>query len=272
MKGAAVLNHARTLLLNIDGSNNPGSSFFGEEAVLSSFKAVDYPSFIIAIRQQLFGTAPDRSMLNYRLWQLFRILHSTQDLAQYVTDFDPRVTYVDSQRTDLFDPESFAPVVTQIAGAAATLAPQSGPAVPDIAGQVYHQYLVEVLSGSTVRVTQETTPAKQEIVEYTFASGISDRVDLFDSGWGVLLGTDSGGTSWRFTVRNRPTFDLGQLVVMIDRLGEPVLLELFGLAPDEPYKTFRNLWTQNNETPFRLGGLLLALITRSDEARRNTLG
>lgn len=267
-----MFNHARTLLLNIDGANNPGPTFFGEEAVPADFRVLDFPSFIVAIRQQIFGADPDRSMMNYRLWQLMRILHSTEDLAQYVTAFDPRVTYVDSQRTDLFVRESFQPTILQLTGAQATLSPQDGPAAPDTVGRVYHQYLIEIITGSTVRITQETPPVKQEIVSYSFTAGLSDRVDLFDSGWGVLLGTDSAGTSWKFQVRNRPTFDLGQLVAMLERIGEPVTLELFGLAPDEPFKTFKNLWEQNNETPFKLGGLLLALITRSDEVRRMTLG
>ena len=267
-----MLNHARTLLMNIDGANNPGPTFFGEEAVPADFRELELPSFLVAIRQQLFGSDPDRSMMNYRLWQFMRVLHSTEDLAQHVTAFDPRVTYVDSQRTDLFDRESFQPEIVQLAGARAALSPQDGPAPPDLVGRVYHQYLVEVLTGATVRVTQETTPIKQDIVPYTFTSGLSGRVDLFDSGWGVLMGTDSGGTSWKFQVRNRPTFDLGQLVVMLERIGEPVLLELFGLVPDEPFRTFKNLWEQNDETPFKLGGLLLALITRTDEVRRLTLG
>ena len=140
---------------------------------------------------------------------------------------------------------------------------------------MYHQYLIEILTGETVRVTQETVPVKQDIVPYTFTSGLSSRVDLFDSGWGVLMGTNSGGfggASWKFSVNNRPTFDLGQLVVMLEQLTEPVLLELFGLAPDEPFRTFKNLWEQNNETPFKLGGLLLALITRTNEVRELALG
>jgi hypothetical protein len=267
-----MLNHARTLLLNIDGDNNPGPTFFGEEAVPGDFRVLELPSFLVAIRQQLFGSSPDRSMMNYRLWQFLRVLHATEDLAQYVTAFDPRITYVDSQRTDLFDQESFQPEITQLTGAQATLSPQDGPASPDIRGRVYHQYLVEIITSATVRVTQSTVPVKQEIVPYTFTDGLSSRVDLFDSGWGVLLGTNSAGTSWKFTVRNRPTFDLGQLVVMLGRIGEPVLLELFGLAPDEPFKTFKNLWEENDEIPFKLGGLLLALITRTDEVRSLTFG
>ena len=258
--------------MNIDGANNPGPTFFGEEAVPADFRELVYPSFINAIRAQLFGSNPDRSMFNYRLWQLMRFLHSTEDLAQYVTDFDPRVTYVDSLRTDLFDPESFTPVITQAAGALATLHEQAGPAPPDLVGRVFHQYVVEILSSSTVRVRQETTPRKESIVNYTFANGLSSRIDLFDSGYGVLLGTDSAGTSWKFEVRNRPTFDLGSIAASISMIGRTVFLELFGLAPEEPFRTFKNLWETNEETVFRLGGLLLALITRSDEVRRGTLG
>jgi len=267
-----MINHVRTLLLNVDGSNNPGPTFFGEEYVPPEFKAVDYPSFIVDIREKLFGAEPDRAMLNYRLWQFMQVLHSTDDLSQHVEDFDPRVTYVDSKRIDLYNPVSFEPVVDQISGVTAELFPQQGPAVPDQNGRVRHQYEVDILSSSTVRVKQETQPIRQEIVSYTFADGLSSRINLLDSGWGVLLGTDSAGTSWKVEVRNRPQYDLGQLVASVAAVGEPVFLELFGLAPEEPMLTFKNLWETNKETPYRLGGLLLALARRSDEARRQVVG
>ena len=58
---------------------------------------------------------------------------------------------------------------------------------------------------------------------------------------------------------------------MLLRTGEPIFLELFGLAPEEPYLTFKNLWFTNKELPYQLGGLLLAVITRAEEVRSRTL-
>jgi hypothetical protein len=48
-------------------------------------------------------------------------------------------------------------------------------------------------------------------------------------------------------------------------IGEPTLTSLFGVAPAEPFRTFQNLWEQNDEVPLRLGGLILATIYRTNE-------
>jgi hypothetical protein len=47
-----------------------------------------------------------------------------------------------------------------------------------------------------------------------------------------------------------------------------VLVELFGLSRSEPWNTFRELWRRHQETPYQLGGALLALIYRTEEVRR----
>jgi hypothetical protein len=259
-----MLNHARTLLLNRDGDTAPGPEFFGEEAVPATFKELELPTYLDEIRARLFGSAPDRSMLNYRLWQFMRLLHASE-LESFVTDLDPRVTYVDSRRTDLAAPTSYVPNVLQLSAGIAPFHIQGDPAPPDGVGQVYHQYRVTVLSSSTVRVTQQTNPTKSDVFDYVFTSGLSDAQPLGDSGYSFMLGTDEAGAEWRVEIHNRPTFDLGSIATMFESIGEPVLIELFGLAPREPFRTFQNLWEQNKEVPMRLGGLLLATIYRTDE-------
>jgi hypothetical protein len=59
---------------------------------------------------------------------------------------------------------------------------------------------------------------------------------------------------------------------VLELLGEPVFLELFGAAPVEPYATFKNLWFDHPSAAHRLGGLLLALIYRTDAVRNKTNG
>ena len=48
-------------------------------------------------------------------------------------------------------------------------------------------------------------------------------------------------------------------------VGEPVLLQLFGVSPVEPYKTFHNCFLNHPELAYQLGGLLLALVYRTAE-------
>lgn len=263
-----MLNHARTLLINVDGATSPGPSFFGEEFVPTTFRPLDpLPTYLNLIRERLFGSRPDRSMLNYRAWQFMRILHS-MDLEQFVLDLDSRVTYVDSLRTDLFTPETYVPLVNQIAGETAELFIQSGPESPDIVGQVRHRYKVDVLSTTTVAVTQQSLPQGQVISEFTLTDGISERIVLGDSGYGFLLSTKFPSAEWTVEIFNRPTFDLGQIALSLETVGDPVLVQLFGVAPEEPFTTFRNLWNDSNEVPWKLGGFLLAVIYRMDEILR----
>jgi hypothetical protein len=255
------------LLINVDGDASPGTSFFGEEFVPTTFKALELPTYLQLIRERLFGSRPDRAMLNYRAWQFMRLIHAAE-LEQFVVDLDPRFTYVDSLRTDLFTPETYEPVVTQIGGDPAELFIQSGPAAPDTVGQVRHRYKVDILSTTTVAVTQQTIPQGQEISEFALTDGVSGRIDLGDSGYGVLLSTDLPSAAWNVEVFNQPTFDLGQIALALETVGEPALVQLFGLGNAEPFVTFRNLWRDSNEVPWKLGGLLLAVIYRMDEILR----
>ena len=51
----------------------------------------------------------------------------------------------------------------------------------------------------------------------------------------------------------------------LEALGEKSNGFLFDFAPDEPMKTFRNLWRDHPHWPKRLGGLLLAVARRIGE-------
>ena len=44
--------------------------------------------------------------------------------------------------------------------------------------------------------------------------------------------------------------------------------DVFGPAGKEPYKTFKALWEDHPSIDYKLGGLLLALAYRMDEARQ----
>ena len=49
-------------------------------------------------------------------------------------------------------------------------------------------------------------------------------------------------------------------------LGEPLFLELFGVDDNaQPYATFKNLWNDHPNPMYRLGGLVLAMIYRTNE-------
>lgn len=53
----------------------------------------------------------------------------------------------------------------------------------------------------------------------------------------------------------------------LETMGEPAFLELFGLKDVEPYLTFKNLWFDHPLPAYKLSGIVLALIYRTEELR-----
>ena len=260
-----MLNHARTLLVNLDPGDAQDFTFFAEEAIDADFRVLTLPSFIETFRQQLFGATPDRAMRNYRAAQFLALLHASP-LDEYLRALDPRITY-DIATLDLVENTAFTPVVSQATGAAATLSLIGQPAAPDANGRMYHVLRVDILTDSTVQVAEQIAPHTTRNVEFTMSNGLSSIVALPGTGYSFRMNTDNPGCTWLVEMYNRPQVDLGALAASLEHLGEPVFLDLFGVAPAEPYLTFRNLWADHKELPLKFGGLLMALIYRSEEVR-----
>lgn len=75
--------------------------------------------------------------------------------------------------------------------------------------------------------------------------------------------------AWNVSAQVNPTSALVSVLPNLEFLGEPLYLELFDVAPKEPYATFRNLW-QNHPLPaYRLSGIVLAFIYRINELLRS---
>ena len=132
-----MFNHARTLLLNISGSNNPGSSYLGEELVPADYAAITLPSYIENVRRSLFGADPDRAMLNYRIRQLLTLIAGT-DLQEYITDLDSRITYTLGKDKTLAEHEMWSPVLSQYGGTSDDIATVGGVSErPDFTGKMF---------------------------------------------------------------------------------------------------------------------------------------
>ena len=263
-----MINHARTLLLNRDASTPPGFDYPGEHVVPSGFQSMDLPTYLDRVREKLFGSNPDRAMLNYRLHQYMSLLHASP-YESYVTDLDSRVTYLDPSRRDLFDATSFTPNIRQIAGSSEpSVFLQGTPASPDAWGRLYHRYTVEYLNPDFRVTTSSPTNGSADSTP-TFTDSLSDQITLGDSGYGLLIGQTDLSTSdtWLVDFFLRPTWSLGEIAATMKSIGEPTLLQLFGVSNTEPYATFRNLWEKNPDTPESLAGILLATIYRTEEVR-----
>jgi len=236
----------------------------GEEYVPAAFQPVTESAAVKKVRQTIFGTAPDRYMLNYRLQQLMPVLHITE-LEEYVRELDPRITYWPSKEERLFR-TAFEPAISKQGSFTGDLAIVNSLTANEQGGQMRWWWEVEVTSGSTVKVTQLSPPHKNETTNYTLTSGRSGVIPLVGSS---LSFTFSGptGAAWYVDVLARPTRTVAQLlgdlksgVTLADEIS------LFGVEAVEPYLTFRNLWKNNEKYPYQLAGLLMATACRMNEA------
>ncbi len=255
-----MINHARTLLMNVDGSA-PLTAYLAEEVVDPDYRAVDFPTPIDQVRRALFGADPDRHMLNYRCRELLAAVHASP-LAGYVTALDPRVTY----RFDdpaVVDPATWTPAVTPLAGAG-TLTVLGEAAPPDATGRLYHKVLVTVTSPGVVEMERLTAPLSKPVLN--FSAG--DQLPLAGTGHTVRIPSAASGQQWTVEVYARPRRGLVELAAAASGLGEPVYLYLFGTTRAEPYLTFGRLWRGAAELAPRVAGLVCALAYRSEEVRR----
>lgn len=83
----------------------------------------------------------------------------------------------------------------------------------------------------------------------------------------TMSGVDTLIGRWTIETRANPKPALTTVLPTLEMLGEPAFLELFGVAPVEPYTTFKNLWFDHPLPTYRLAGLVLALIYRTEEYR-----
>lgn len=75
---------------------------------------------------------------------------------------------------------------------------------------------------------------------------------------------------WYVIVRAYPTPAIVSALPALQKLGEPAFIALFGVDPQEPYRTFRNLWFDHPLAPYKMIGLTLGLIYRTEEFRNGS--
>ena len=261
-----MINHARTMLLNIDGAKAQPASFFGEEFVEPAFSAIELPQYLLNIRTALFGGAPDRAGINLRLWQFMRLIHANQ-FESYVLALDPRVTYLSDKSEAAFP---FGNVVTNLSPEAESseLTFIGAPDLGRADGKLMTTWDVEVtsFSGTTIR---NLTTNKSDNPSFTMEDGLSTPVQMtgHKDFFIRFQGTPSVGARWQVVTTAKPTEDLDLTAVLdpLSRLGDETLASLFSNV--EPYATFKLLWERHNLLPFKLTGLLLAAIYRTNEER-----
>ena len=260
-----MINHVRTLLLNVDGSVQLGQAYPGEEYVPPDFRTVLLPDALVSVRRVLFGDNPDRVMLNYRLRQLLSLVHAGP-LDEHTRSKDARITYWPVRSPDLFI-DSFQSVsVSQTAGDRKNFYLLGNPQML-VTNRLLFQWRVLVLDNTQVIVNQLSLPMLTNEYTYTLTDSISSIIPLSPSQLSFRF-QEGAGSTWFIEAIARPLYSLAEVIEGLDVIVQGAVREyLFGANPAEPYATFRNMWLNSKQLPERLGGLVLALAYRTDELR-----
>lgn len=307
-----MINHARTLLLN-QPRNRVHYSDYGYEYVPAEFKPVKLTPVLANLRRLLFGSNPDNYFLNFRVNELLTYIHETE-LADFVYQFDSRVTYWPKIGRPYFEPASKRILITQvygppqklnIAGEFATAASNGsslnfysvylrraiidGDATFQLTVQhadetktvlVPDTYSPPVVGLTNTKLNMRLNPGTTSGTYKNLVTEIDDFivVETYDPDAPeklseekkTLLNTTPGlEAQWLIETKANPTPAITTLMPSLELLGEPPYLELFGVENIEPYLTFKNLWFDHPLPAYRLSGIVLALIYRTEELRGN---
>lgn len=253
-----MINHFRTLLLNQNSSSTPGANYPGEEYVPSNYPKKTLLGSLFTVYGLIFGVNPDRAMLNHRLRELTDIVH-TNELEEFVLDFDPRVTYWPPSNNSIFNTIIKPPVITNVSGTKALYLNVSNPIV---AGDViYYSYLLDVTDGSHITIQSVAPAAPLVTLSYTITSGLSNLLQL--PGSNISFQFQSGvGSQWTAAWLAQPNRKLGEVYAdLIAGLTTDIANDLFDTNLTN-MQTFKNIWEQSPYPPYRIGAVVLALATQ----------
>jgi hypothetical protein len=311
-----MINHARTLLINIHPKRNATLTVESAcaEYVPEDFKPVAPTTATSTLRKVIFGSNPDNLFRDTRVKELLTYIHQTE-LAEYIYRFDSRVTYWPEITDSNFDPNKKKIEVTQTYGDPRKLLVSGELQSVVSSGTSYRSYVValgkESVSSQNLSLyarlleppyTETSAPfvlpntptvtlpqsslkiraadtALRKVFDYV-ATELSDsivvenytqtnqaRLTLEIPVNFNIASLQDIVAQWYVSTVAPPEPAITSLLPVLEMLGEPVFLELFGVVPDEPYETFKNLWFDHPLPEYRLSGLVLALIYRTEELR-----
>jgi hypothetical protein len=299
-----MINHARTLLLNISAQRTQLQDP-GYEYVPTEFIPIQLPPALVTLRRVLFGARPDLYFMSARAQELLGYIHNTE-LESHIYSFDPRVTYWPPMNAAVFGNAKANVFVRQTGGAPMQLVATGQFSANSTTGRSTEDYTVVMhnTDGITFAVTRadgetETTSVSSTVnpptlplpgtalgLQPNFNSAVSEVIRTFETT--SILVTERFDTlavprpeslpvganiaRWLVTARANPQPVVTALLPNLELLGEPLFLSLFGVAPVEPYLTFKNLWFDHPIPAYRLAGLTLAMIYRTEEAKEANRG
>ena len=301
-----MINHARTLLLNTSPASAHAQDA-GYEYIPHSFRPAKLSDALQLIHRTLFGVNPDQRFLNLRARELLTYIHQTElaeyaykldHRVTYWPAINSNVLQPERQITvtqvagaprriavtGSFTVTNAAPRARQQYFVALT-ADGDVPALDNLLlvedgaffeaedlGYLALESAVSGPSGINVVYLQQVGVTSTAIT--TPVADFSDLpvVSLPDTKLKFRFSSAAGDTAtatgkWLIDVAVNPSPAITTILLPLELLGEPVVLELFGVAPKEPYATFKNLWFDHPLPTYRLAGFVLAYIYRVESNR-----
>lgn len=205
------------------------------------------------VRQALFGPSADRAMMNFRVREVLNLLHATE-LAHYVTDLDPRITYWPPHSDKLSRALAFGATVSQVAGDPVALNFRGSP--PVAVGTIYQRWLVTVLDSANVQVNREIEPTSSVTSAYVITDTLSNAIPLTGSNLSVQFAQPGSDLpSWLIIALAHPTHLLPDALAGMAAAGVDKLFK-----PTAPYTDFQRLWNSPVlPSIYRIGAAVLAL-------------
>jgi hypothetical protein len=244
-----MINHVRTHLLN-RGRDGFAHTFPGEEYVPTTYQPRTLNGAASRLWQALFGHAPDRLFLNFRLYQYCNLLH-TSELLGHVYYRDKRITYwpLPSERWQgVF--ETRLETGNHVIG---------GTHVCDESRGVCQEQWRLSPSNTEVVVRQLTgrgMPIQTHAL--TFTNGLSQPVPLAGTDLTIQIRRHET-KSFLVESAAAPTTETGVLLLnCVAAVGAGSLDDFFA-GDTEPFSTWRTVWRTHPSDMTRLAALLLAM-------------
>jgi len=256
-----MINHALCLLIN--KNRNEIINDVNKLYIDKNYETItNLPTYIIKIRNILFGTEPDEDMLFYRARQYLQMIHADKELEKFITDFDNRITY-NLDNSEYTNNSLFGMKI--ISGPTDYLFILGQQLPPDWQGKLKVSFSIVRNSNNEITIEDNNVP---KVYNINFVDNQSQPpAPLGNTGYYVSIHSNASvGTSWEVRGLLRPLAKINEIINRLENLDDSIFIKLFSDPHDSKFK---NLWYNSKISHYRLCGIILTLIYKMQDLINN---
>lgn len=258
-----MINRVRTLLMN-RGREGYDLRLPGEEYIPADYVRRSQPVWLKRIYSRLFGAAPDRLFINYRMRQLMQVIHATP-LAEFVSSSGDDITYLPFR--DELGSALFCQTLQPLTGTASAYLHGKHTADTTI-GQTTYLWDVRLIAADTVRVTTRIPVETYADVPVTFSNGLSNQITLIPRKLTTSFNTADVGFGYQVQSVVRPAADITDILTSVFSAAEGLDdLHVFAPRLATEQTMYCDIWRKHPQFVMRYAALCLAIanFTESQE-------